>query len=620
MKNFLSNLCTAALGNLIAGTIFFFFSCTFLAFLIIVIIANAESGQRVSVPNKAFLVLNLSMVLSDTPDQHSGALRSFVADEPKQMGLWDLCTALDAAAKDSRIHGLFITGDLHSDGYGSGYAALAELRRAINGFKTKGKPVFAYLDEASLKNYYVATTADTLYLNPYASLGIRGLSSQSPYLATAFAKYGIGVQTTKVGKYKSAVEPFISDKMSDADREQRQMLLNELWDSIVNDIATSRNVAPPSILALASKATPLTANLAITRGLADKVAYLDEVIDTLKLSGAPDLRHDSFAQISISAYSQHLHENEKAHSSSVVAIVYAEGDIMDGNVGNANSIAGNNLAATLRQLRQDSDVAAIVLRVNSPGGSATASEVIQREVRQLRAEGKPIVISMGSLAASGGYWISAFGDSIFAEKTTITGSIGVFGIMFNVQDAARNVGIHFDGVKTSPFADLKTIVRPKTPGELALLQEHTDTIYDAFLDKVAEGRKRRRADIAKIAEGRIWSGAKAIKLGLVDQIGGLREAVKDAATRGNVANHYTVRQYPERRTVWELISQGLSQPEDGPPIIRATGQAVVGLPPSRAHSPMSRVLRQAHHTISLLEKFNDRNGVHARLQYWVEEE
>ncbi|MDR2845571.1 MAG: signal peptide peptidase SppA [Puniceicoccales bacterium] len=608
MKSFFKSFLAVLLGNLIVGMVLMALSFS----MLIVFIFALASESTAPTPDKAFLVFDLNTTISDTPEQGDDSLSGLLKGSASRIGLWDVASALDAAGRDKHVCGLFITGSLEAQNFGSGFAALAEVRRAIEDFKATGKPVVAYLDNPSLKNYYVAATADTIYLHPYAELGVRGMASESFYLGAALKKYGIGVQTTKVGKYKSAVEPFISDKMSDADREQKQALLDTLWGEVSADIATSRKTTPERIQALADKHGIMDADTALEEKLVDKIAYLDEVIEALKELGAEDAANTSFVQISLQDYTHRQQQNKKQKGKSTIAIVYAEGEIVDGD-GKADSIGGDALAARLRQLRHDDDIVALVLRVNSPGGSAFASEVIQREVRLMSAANKPVVVSMGSLAASGGYWISAYADTIFAEKTTITGSIGVFGLMFNMHDLAANLGVGFDGVKTARFADLETLSRPKTQDELALLQKQTDKIYNAFLSKVAEGRKLERSSVERLAEGRVWAGKTAKRLGLVDTYGGLREAVAEAAKRAKTGARYSVRQYPERRTTWETFTESLQQHDGTPPIARVTA-------PTREHSIAAHMTRQFGQTWRLLENMNDRNGVYARLPYWEEPE
>jgi protease-4 len=615
MKDFFKSLLAVVLGNLISLTaacaVLFFF---FVTAILLLVGAKPDAAPT---PDNAILVLDLSMTINDTPDQRANSLRGLLNNGGARIGLWDLTSALDAAALDGKVRGILVTGSLEFENYGSGFAALAETRRALLDFKKTGKPVFAYLESPSLKDYYLASAADTLFLHPHAMLDARGLASENFYLGNALKKYGIGVQTTKVGEYKSAVEPFISDKMSDADRRQRQTFLGNIWEDIAADITDARSLPSGAFAALADKHGVLDADLAKEHKLVDELAYLDQVIETLKKLGAANPATGSFAQINVRDYAQAVPQKS---ASPVIAIVYAEGDIVDGagSLSSEDGVAdGGALAARLRELRQDGDVAAVVLRVNSPGGSAFASEVIQRETRLFSPEGKPFVVSMGSLAASGGYWISAYADKVFAEKTTLTGSIGVFGLMFNIEEAARNIGVNFESVKTSRFADIETLSRPKTPEELALLQRHTDKIYGAFLDKVSEGRKLKRDKVEEIAGGRVWTGRDALRLGLVDAEGGLREAVRHAVSLAEkgTGEKFGIRQYPERRTALEVFVETLQQPDHAPPVARALS----GTRENAGRGAASKLTRLLDNFCRQLERLNDRNGIYARLPYWETE-
>jgi protease-4 len=600
MKNFLKQLCIVILGNLVVGIVM-----AALAFsLFIMVFVAMGTKPSTPVPENSFLVLDLSMSLTDTPDQNNGALGGLLGKGVPQAGLWELTRALEAASTDGKIRGLFITGDFVKEGYGSGFAALGELRRAVLDFKKSGKPVLAYLDTPSLPGYYVASAADEICANPFAILPLRGLSLKNLYLGNALRQYGIGVQTTKSGKYKSAIEPFTSDKMSEADREQTQMLLDDLWGEICTDIATSRKLPGETLQNLANTHGLFDAQTALNAKLVDKTAYLDEVIEHIKSAGTASNEHHSFAQVNIRDYILTLSPPAKS-TKTAIAILYAEGEIVDGHDATGkNAVAGDTLAARLRALRQDASIAAIVLRINSPGGSAFASETIQREVRRITAtRAKPLVVSMGTYAASGGYWIATHADTILAEKTTITGSIGVFGIMFNLQEIATRAGIHFDGVKTARFADMETLSRPKTNDELELLQRLTDHIYEAFLDKVAEGRKLPRANVETLAQGRVWSGLAAQRHGLVDEIGGLREAIHKAAHLAKLAPHsFTILQYPEQRSALESLGEALTSNGENP-VVKTRGLA-------------AQMTRQWEHLRHHLEKMNDRHNIYARLPNW----
>ncbi len=603
MKSFLKNLFAALLGNLfalgIAASLVTLAGAVFLVSLAV----SLGKGKVRDVPERAFLVLDLSMNISDAPERHDAGLPSLLmAGATPRIALWDLMTAVQRAKADSRIAGLFVHGSLIAENYGSGYAAIEAVRRSIEDFKkTSGKPVIAYLEQPSLKDYYLVTAADTIYLNPFGSLEIGGLASESIYWGDALRKYGIGVQTTKVGKYKSAVEPFLSSKMSDPAREQMQVLLQGIWSRMLADISSARGVTVDALQRIADDEAILSAKQARERGLVDKNAYLDEVIAHLQKQGRSDSEMETFAQINLRDYATAGKLAVAGGKQRKVALVYAEGEIVDGWE-SSGTVGGHWLAGELRKLRQDDSVVGVVLRVNSPGGSAYASEVIQREMRLLAESGKPVVVSMGSLAASGGYWISAYANKIFAEETTITGSIGVFGLMFNVQEFAQGFGVNFDGVKTSSLADMSSIYRPKDEKALQVLQAHTDEIYEAFLNKVAEGRDLKRYHVAEIAQGRVWTGADGLRLGLVDELGGMDAAVAEVRKAAGAADAQ-VQQYPERLDAWGSFTRSLQEGDGEGPV---------------ALSPADQLHRRVLQQWEVLRNMNDRRGVYARLPYQLE--
>jgi protease-4 len=414
--------------------------------------------------------------------------------------LREVTRALKAAAGDSRIKGLLVVGSLQPGGYGSGYAALEEVRAALLAFKASEKPVKAYLTYASTRDFYLASVADEVALDPYGAILLPGLAAEPMFLAGAFEKYGVGVQVTRVGKYKSAVEPYTRQDLSPENREQLQKLLDDVWGGLLDDIAAGRGLQPAAIQAVVDAEGMIRADTALAAKLVDRVAYRDEVIDDLKKATGRAGSKDTFPQIDLAAYAQVAPGAAAiATAGGRIAVVYAEGEIVDGE-GEPGQVGGTKFARELRRLRQDDDIKAIVLRVNSPGGSASASEAIQREMR-LAAKAKPVVVSMGSYAASGGYWISTYSERIFADTTTITGSIGVFGVLFDVKKLANDFGVTFDSVKTGRFADTLTISRPKTAAELAMIQRAVDWIYGEFIGKVAESRKLERAFVEEIAQG-----------------------------------------------------------------------------------------------------------------------
>ncbi len=611
MLKFLKAVGAVVIGNLVSAAI----ALALLLFALAAAVAmlKPESAEaraaRHGVRDKSVLVLDLNLNVTDAPPARSAS--ELIGDAisgggDTSVGLLDLTRAIDAAAKDSRVSTLLLRGSLLPAGYGSGYPALAEVRRALARFRAAGKLVIAHLESPSLRDYYLASAADTVAVHPFSELGVQGLSANNAYLGAALKKYGVGVQTTKVGTYKSAVEPFTSDRMSEADRAQTSALLNSLWTGITEDIAASRKVSPDSLRKLADSHGILPADEAVELKLADRTAYLDEIIDDLCEKGAVDEDTGSFAQVNLLDYLKQLPKPVGIDSDAdKLVVLYAEGEIVDGPGRTPDAFGGEWLAAEVRRLRQDGSVKALVLRVNSPGGSAFASEVARRELALLRDTGCPVVVSMGSLAASGGYWISAGADRIFAEKTTITGSIGVFGLMFDVKDLAAGFGVRFDGVRTSRYADIATLSRPKTGEELELLQKFTDRIYGEFIGLVAEGRNIPEEEVERIAQGRVWSGDDALKLRLVDELGGLDAAIACARKAAKLGEDAPVAQIPARLEPAEAFAELFSGDDRQSPV-------------ARAHDPAARLMRLTRDGLRRLSTFNDRRHVYARIPYMLD--
>lgn len=550
------------------------------------------------------LVLDLSVNICDSPrDLRPIDLIRENLNGPSapSLVLKTLVEGLNRAAEDERISALFLHGSLETDNYGSSYAALREVREAIRHFQRSGKPAIAYLVDPSLRDYYVTSAASTIVLNPFGMVMIKGLASELIYFGNAFKKYGIGVQIFNAGKYKSFGEQFTRSSMSEEHRFQMTVLLEKLWREILSGIGRERGIDIDILYEISRQRGLFTASQALDHGLIDEIAYFDQVIDKLTGIGVYNEDIESFAQVSFTDY-QMAGDNSSdvnAEDKPKIAVIYAEGVIVDGE-GGLGSVGGDKLARQLRKLRRDEEVKAVVLRVNSPGGSAVASEIILREVRLLGEE-KPIIVSMGGLAASGGYWIAAAGHTIFAEQTTITGSIGVIGLFPNVQEIAREHGIHFDGVKTGPFADIFSISRPKTPLEVDLFEELIDLIYAEFVKLVAAGRNLTIEQVEQIAQGRVWSGDDALKVGLVDNIGGLEDAIAHAAEKAGLGEDFTLIQIPDGKDVSELLKELLG--------------GDLGQEPLTLLGPFSRSLRQLKQELSILGSLNDPRGIYALMPF-----
>ena len=597
MKNFLSSLAGTLVGLLI-----FSVGAVLLAVgaVAVLVALGGRDSSAPTVEKGSYLVLNLSTNFTDAPVELDFA--SF-GSGAESVQLRSATRALRAAAKDERIAGVYLTGDLSPADFGSGYAALRELRTALEDFRAAGKPVQAYLTQATTRTYYVASAADNLALDPYGMILMPGLASQPMFFAGLFEKYGVNVQVTRVGKYKSAVETFTRRDMSPENREEVTQLLGDIWSVLLADIAKTRKLESAEIQGVVDREGMIRAKPALEAKLVDRVAYRDEIYEDLKARTGRAGSKEPFRQVALAQYAKQLKDGgagdsgRKASAKGRIAVVYAEGKIVDGE-GKIGEIGGSELSRALRKLRQDANVKAVVLRVNSPGGSASASEVIQREVRLIR-EVKPLIVSMGSYAASGGYWISAPADRIFAESSTITGSIGVFGLQFDVQRLAADFGVSFDTVKTGRFADALTITRAKTPEEMAVLQRMVDWIYGEFIAKVAEGRKLTPEQVEAIAQGRVWSGREALARGLVDEIGGLEAALAHAAKRAGLGENPRVTEYPRHKEFIEALQEILER--------RLPGAA------RSVRGPLGDLAGRLESDLRVLRSFNDPAGVYARL-------
>ncbi len=609
MKNFFTSFfatISALLVFLIGGVI--------LMFVMLGVVIALGQKKPVAVEEGSYLVFDLSATIMDTPDQAEGMeefLEALGGEGRSRLQLRQVTRAIEAAAHDKAIKGLFLTGSVQAGGYGSGFAALKEVREAVAAFKAAGKPVKAYLSMARTRDLYLASLADDLALDPYGVVFMPGLASQPMFFTGAFEKFGIGVQVTRVGKYKSGIEPYTRKDMSPENREQIQKLIDDLWLDLTAAVQEARKLPEGALQKVVDEKGMIRADVAKQAGLVDRIAYLDEVLDGLKADTGRKGSTRPFKQINLKEYARLVSASgltarragegkiETSSDKGRIAIVYAEGEIVDGHGSEEGYVYGAKTARLLRQIRQDDAVKAVVLRVNSPGGSVTGSEAIAREVRLLQ-EKKPVVVSMGAYAASGGYWISAPASRIFAEPTTVTGSIGVYGVLLNFQGLFNDkLGLTFDTVKTGRYADALTVTRPKTPEEMAIIQDSVDWVYYQFITKVTEERKLERKTVEEIAQGRVWSGSEALKLGLVDELGGLAAAVKHAAAEAKLGDGFRVSEYPRPKQFAEALTEAIEG--------RHREKALSG--------PAGVLLGEALTELHALGKFNDPQGVYARLPF-----
>ena len=603
MKDFFKYTFASLIGSILGITLIIGVGFGGLIFFV-VSIASQTKDLGPQVKDKSILVFDLATSITDSrPISSTGeALQEALSsDQATTITLRKAINTLNAAAKDKKIIGIYIKGS-NAPGV-TGLANLQEIRQALQRFRETGKTIIAYDMDWTEREYYLSSVADEIAINPLGVLEFNGLSSETMFLSGALDKFGIGVQVTKVGKYKSATEPFLLEKMSPENRQQTLQLLQDIWGQYLQTVATSRKSTTEQLQAIADNQGILMANNALQSKLVDRVVYYDEVLKKLKELTGIEEDDKSFTQISLNNYSKvprvakTLSKNIKSNNK--IAVVYAQGEVVNGS-GTSRQIGGDRLAKKLRQLRLDDKVKAVVLRVNSPGGSASASEVISREVK-LMSEEKPVIVSMGNIAASGGYWISMNADRIVAEVNTITGSIGVFGVLFNIQEIANQNGITWDVVKIGKFADLNTTSRPKTEDELVLIQKMVDSIYERFIKNVATARNLAPEKVEEIAQGRVWSGANAQKLGLVDEIGGIETAIKVAAEKAELGNSWKIEEYPKSRSLEQQIFRSLSGME-------------VDIP-TMPLDPLATEFKKLQEELASLRAMNDPYGVYTRLPF-----
>ena len=526
---FLGNILSTIIGLFIFSMLFFF------GILLIAAIAGSGS-DTVSVQSNSVIELDLSQITNDYAGKFN--YKDFDYFETRHDGLSDVLKAIKAAKTDSNIKGISILNDNSS----LGLAQSKAIRDALEDFKTSHKFVYAYANSYTQKEYYLNSVASLIYLNPVGDMDFKGLSSELMFFKDLQDKTGIKMEVIRHGKYKSAVEPFLENKMSDANREQISALLNSVWNSVADDISKSRNIPVEKLNEIANGLLARTPELAKAEKLVDKIAYEDVYHDDIRKM-LKVRKDEAYNTIKILDYAESVATTSGNFSAKdKIAVIYAQGEIGRGE-GDISTIGEGSMRRSLQEARRDEDVKAIVLRIDSPGGDALTSDLIWREI-EITKKVKPVVVSMGNLAASGGYYIACNANKIFAENNTITGSIGVFGILPNFSQLSNKIGIHTEKVSThqnaadySPFSPLDEKFRNVT-------QEGVERIYTTFVSRVAQGRKMEFATVDSIAQGRVWSGSEAIKIGLVDEIGGMDKAVQYAAGLAKTKN-YRTQNYPE---------------------------------------------------------------------------
>lgn len=547
MKHFFSSLLATILGIIITSFLLVFI------FIIIItsIVASSSSDKPTVVKANSILKLNFETPVVDRSPNNPMANFDFMSmKNNKSLGLNDILKNLKKAKTDDNIKGIYI----ETMGINAGIATVEEIREALIDFKESGKFILSYSDVYTQKAYYLASVADKIYLNPQGALEFKGMGAELMFFKNALEKLGVEpiIIRGKNNKFKSAVEPFMYDKMSEANRLQTQTYMGSIWNYLLKGISESRGISVEELNLLADSMKIDNAKSAATYKLVDNLKYKDEVIDELKeLSGIGN--DDKLKFVSLGKYDKAPDKN-KTFGKKKIAVIYGTGQIDMGD-GNEESIGSEGLSSAIRKARKDSSIKAIVLRVNSPGGSALASDIIWREVILAKAV-KPVIVSMGDVAASGGYYISCPADVIVANPTTITGSIGVFGVLWNGQKFLNEkIGITVDRVTTNAHSDIGSMFRPMEDCEKAVIQNSVQDIYDTFITHVSEGRSITKEEVDNIGQGRVWSGINAKEIGLIDEFGGMKKAIEIAAEKAGLED-YKIVEFPKQKDpMQELLKE-----------------------------------------------------------------
>jgi protease-4 len=525
------------LGNVMATIIgiFVFFMLFFFGIVIIGALFGGES-EGVEVKSNSVIELNLEDISNDYAGKYKDPWMD-VFSEKKNIGLTDIINAIGAAKTDSDINGISILNQNSS----LGLAQSKELREALNDFKKSGKFVMAYANDYTQRDYYLNSVANTIYLNPAGDLDFKGLSTEIMFFKDLQEKSGVKMEVIRHGKYKSAVEPFLENKMTDANREQTTALLNSVWSSVLEDISASRNISIARLNEIATGLLARTPESAKANKLIDVVAYEDVYHQAIKKALKVTTDED-YNKVSVTDYAQKVATTSiLSETDDQIAVIYAQGEIQSGE-GDVDVIGEGSMRRSFQEARKNKDIKAIVLRIDSPGGSALTSDLIWREI-ELTKKVKPVVVSMGNYAASGGYYIACNANTIFAEKNTITGSIGVFGILPNFSQLSTKIGINTEQVTTNENSNYSPFV-PLDEKFKKVTLEGIERVYKTFVTHVAEGRKMTFAQVDSIAQGRVWTGSEAKRIGLVDKIGDLNDALKEAASLAKIKD-YSTQNFPE---------------------------------------------------------------------------
>ena len=544
MKDFLKFTLATVTGIILSSIVLFIISMVTLFGIM------SASDTETIVKKNSVMMLDLNGTLVErTQEDPLGILSQLLGDGSNTYGLDDILSSIQKAKENENIKGIY----LQANSLGTSYASLQEIRNALLDFKESGKFVIAYADSYTQGLYYLSSAANKVLLNPKGMIEWRGIASAPLFYKDLLQKIGVEMQVFKVGTYKSAVEPFIATEMSPANREQVTTFITSIWGQVTEGVSTSRNISVDSLNVYADRMLMFyPAEESVKCGLADTLIYRNDVRNYLKK--LVEINEDDNLPILGLGDMMNVRKNvPKDKSGNIVAVYYASGEITDypSSATSEDGIVGSKVIRDLRKLKDNDDVKAVVLRVNSPGGSAFASEQIWHAVKELKTK-KPVIVSMGDYAASGGYYISCVADTIVAEPTTLTGSIGIFGIIPNVKGLTDKIGLSYDVVKTNKYADFGNIMRPFNEDERSLLQMMITEGYDTFVSRCAEGRHMTKEAIEKIAEGRVWTGETAKKLGLVDELGGIDKALDIAVAKAGIEG-YTIVSYPAKQDFFSSL-------------------------------------------------------------------
>lgn len=579
---FLRNFLASILGSLFA------FGILFVMFLIFVSLVSS-SEDAVAIKDNSILELQLQRPISDYTG--SNELDPFAGIFEESQGLDEIIHAIEVAKNDDRIKGISINNNFII----AGLAQTQAIRRSLEDFKAEGKFIYAYADFFMQRDYYLASVADSVFINPVGVLDFKGLSTEVLYYKELQEKSGVKMEVIRHGKYKSAVEPYLENNMSEANRSQLTALLQSLWNSMVTDISETRSISESDLNVIADTLGGRTPNFAKLSGLVDDVVFYDQYEN--KLANALEIKKDEKINYSsLDDYVKYSNKKTLKTGDDKIAVVFAQGEIFYGE-GGPNIIGQGIINEALIKAREDEKVKAIVLRVNSPGGSALTSDIIWREV-ELAKKVKPVIVSMGNVAASGGYYIAAGANKIFAEPTTITGSIGVFGTVPNLTELADNVGINAEQVGTNKNAVEYSLFEPMQESFKNQVQESIEETYETFLQRVSQGRGMTMAQVDSVAQGRVWSGTEALEIGLVDELGNLDDAISAAAEMAEI-DTYGVKKFPKYKSGFERFMEDLE------------GASVK----IKENLLKDEIGEEAYQVLKELQSFKKQSGVQARMPF-----